>query len=124
MRSNHSRNICVKRRRQEGHWKGDLIIGALTQSAIAPLVERSTRFGVLVALPDGLRAPQVAQVLAQALGSLAAPLSRSLTWDQGFEMYQHSHVSEATGTTSLTSHRPWQPGTNNNSAKLLRQYPK
>src|SRR3954454_22034033 len=124
MRSIHSRPRYVERRRQVGHWEGDLIIGALTQSAIATLVERSTRFTVLVALPDGHKAPQVAQALTRALGSLPTSLRRSLTWDQGFEMYQHAQVSEATGTTIYFAdpHSPWQRGTNENTNKLLRQY--
>ncbi|MEV4418072.1 IS30 family transposase, partial [Catellatospora sp. NPDC049609] len=124
MRLIHERPAHVQTRRQAGHWEGDLIIGAGQQSAIATLVERKTRYTVLVALPDGHKAPEVTKALIRALNTLPRQLRRTLTWDQGFEMYQHPEISARTSTTIYFAepHSPWQRGTNENTNKLLRQY--
>ena len=66
-----------------GHWEGDLIIGRNGKSAIGTLVERSTRFVLLLHLPDGHEAAQVAAAMTQAMGGLPGAIRRSLTWDQG-----------------------------------------
>ncbi len=124
MRSIHDRPAHVQGRRQAGHWEGDLIIGAGQRSAIATLVERKTRFTMLVALPHGHKADRFATALTSALRTLPARLRRSLTWDQGFEMYEHPGIAADTGTSIYFAdpHSPWQRGTNENTNKLLRQY--
>ena len=107
-----------------GHWEGDLIIGAKMGSAIGTLVERVTRFVVLIHLPHGYRAPQMRDALIAQTAGLPARLRRSLTWDQGREMALHAQTSAATGFDIFfcDPHSPWQRGTNENSNGLLRQY--
>jgi IS30 family transposase len=114
-----------------GHWEGDLITGAANQSAIGTLVERSTRFLMLLHLPDhgpqgpaqhGAEAVQAAMVTAMA--DLPAFLRRTLTWDQGIEMANHAQIAEATGLEIYFCDpaSPWQRGSNENTNGLLRQY--
>ena len=69
-----------------GHWEGDLLVGAHGKSAIGTLVERTTRFTMLVPLPGGHDAPAVAGALTPVIAGLPDALRRSLTWDQGWEM--------------------------------------
>lgn len=111
-------------RRQAGHWEGDLIIGAGQRSAIATLVERKTRYTLLVPLPHGHSAATVADALISAFGALPAALRRTLTWDQGNEMFQHARIEHATGLQIYFAdpHAPWQRGSNENTNGLLRQY--
>jgi IS30 family transposase len=111
-------------RRQAGHWEGDLIIGAGQRSAIATLVERKTRYAVLVSLPHGHAAATVADALIGAFTPLPPGLRRTLTWDQGNEMFQHARIEQATGLGIYFAdpHSPWQRGTNENTNGLLRQY--
>ena len=106
-----------------GHWEGDLIIGAKS-SAIGTLVERSTRFVLLLHLPAGHGADAVAAAMTAAMGTLPAQLRRSLTWDQGSEMAGHKQVAMATGMQVYfcDPHSPWQRGSNENTNGLLRQY--
>ena len=124
MRSIRERPLCVESRRQAGHWEGDLIIGSGQRSAIATLVERKTRFTLLVGLPTGHSAQQVGDALIAALGVLPAGLRRTLTWDQGNEMFHHERIEQATGCKIYFAdpHSPWQRGTNENTNGLLRQY--
>ena len=107
-----------------GHWEGDLVFGK-GMSPVATLVERSTRFVILVALPGGNHhAEPVADALAAAIGRLPAQLAKSLTWDLGTEMAQHQRFSEQTGMSVYfcDPKSPWQRGSNENTNGLLRQY--
>ena len=123
-----------------GHWEGDLIIGT-DRSAIGTLVERTTRFTMLIRLPRGegwgtepraKNGPALAGYGAAAMrGALRAqligmpePLRRSLTWDRGKELAQHAQLPLDTGiaVSFADPHSPWQRGTNENTNGLLRQY--
>ena len=123
-----------------GHWEGDLIIG-LNKSAIGTLVERTTRFTMLLHLPrmDGFDttprvkngpplaghgAEAVRDAIAQTITTLPQQLRRSLTWDQGSEMAPHVQLKIDTGLAVYfcDPHSPWQRGTNENTNGLLRQY--
>lgn len=129
----------VEQRLEPGHWEGDLILG-LDSSAIGTLVERSTRYTVLLHLPRmtghgtprckhgpalaGHGAEAVNDAIAKAFGKLPAKLRRSLTWDQGAEMAQHVRLRAETGLKVYfcQPRSPWQRGTNENTNGLLRQY--
>jgi transposase, IS30 family len=106
-----------------GHWEGDLIIGT-GHSAIGTLVERSTRFVLLLHLPAGHDAAAVAAAMTEAMGTLPAQLRRSLAWDQGSEMALHAKIALDTGLEIYfcDPHSPWQRGSNENTNGLLRQY--
>jgi len=107
-----------------GHWEGDLIMGAGNQSAIATLVERATRYTMLVHLPGGHDAEQVRDGLIKTMQTLPKHLRGSLTWDQGSEMARHKQFSIATDIAVYfcDPHSPWQRGSNENTNGLLRQY--
>ena len=107
-----------------GHWEGDLIIGALTRSAVGTLVERQTRYTVLLHLPDGHGAVAVRDAATAAIKTLPADLMRSITWDQGREMLQHQTLTIDTGVKVYfcDAHSPWQRGSNENTNGLIRQY--
>jgi IS30 family transposase len=106
-----------------GHWEGDLILG-VGSSAIGTLVERSTRYVILLHLPARHGALEVREAMAAAISQLPATLQRSITWDQGREMAQHHQFSIDTGVEVYfcDPHSPWQRGTNENTNGLLRQY--
>jgi IS30 family transposase len=123
-----------------GHWEGDLILG-LGSSAVGTLVERSTRFTMLLHLPRmeghgyeprakngpalaGHGAEAVRDAIAASIGTLPHQLRRSLTWDQGAEMAQHAQLRIDTGLAIYfcDPQSPWQRGTNENTNGLLRQY--
>jgi IS30 family transposase len=106
-----------------GHWEGDLLMGK-RMHAIATLVERTTRFVILVALPHGHRAEQVTDALAKQVATLPEQLWRTLTWDQGKEMADHARFTIDTGVQVYfcDPRSPWQRGTNENTNGLLRQY--
>ncbi len=107
-----------------GHWEGDLLMGAHNASQIATLVERSTRFVLLVELRNGRTADVVAEALADKITTLPDALRRSLTWDRGTEMAHHAQFTITTGVPVYfcDPNSPWQRGSNENTNGLLRQY--
>ena len=134
------RPATVDDRAIPGHWEGDLILG-LASSAIGTLVERTTRFTMLLHLPPlpghgnqprdkhgpalaGHGAEAVRDAITQAMSSLPEQLRRSLTWDQGAEMSQHAQLAIDSGLKVYfcDPRSPWQRGTNENTNGLLRQY--
>jgi IS30 family transposase len=106
-----------------GHWEGDLLLGR-ANSAIATLVERTSRVTVLVRLPHGRSSEPVLTALAECFVRLPEQLVRSLTWDQGKEMALHAQFTIDTGLQIYICdpRSPWQRGTNENTNGLLRQY--
>jgi transposase, IS30 family len=107
-----------------GHWEGDLILGTGGTSAIGTLVERSTRFVMLLHLPNDHRAETVRDAVVDKITTLPEALRRSLTWDQGIELARHIEITIAADLPVYfcDPHSPWQRGTNENTNGLLRQY--
>ena len=107
-----------------GHWEGDLILGRNNGSAIGTLVERTTRFCMLLHLPDGHDATAVRDRMIEAIRSMPQQIRRSVTWDRGTEMALHAQISMATDMAVYfcDPHSPWQRGSNENTNGLLRQY--
>ncbi len=130
----------VEDRAVPGHWEGDLIIG-LHRSAIGTVVERASRYTLLIHLPrlegygkvapvkngpalGGYGAIAMKDALQSTMGSMPADLARSLTWDRGKELSAHAQFTIDTGIAVYFAdpHSPWQRGTNENTNGLLRQY--
>ena len=107
-----------------GHWEGDLVIGKSGLSAIATLVERQTRYVMLLALPDGRTAEHVRTALVRQILTLPEQLRRTLTWDRGKEMAEHVRFTVDTGVQVYfcDPRSPWQRATNENTNGLVRQY--
>ncbi len=107
-----------------GHWEGDLIIGKNSASAIGTLVERTTRFTILLHLPDDHGATAVRDAITDTIITLPEQLRGSLTWDQGIELAEHVQltIDADLPVYFCDPHSPWQRGTNENTNGLLRQY--
>ena len=105
-----------------GHWEGDLILGAGHKSAIGTLVERTTRFTILLHLSTDHTAETVAAAMIEAMAELPDHLRRSITWDRGSEMadWQHIQMQLNTPVFFCDPHSPWQRGSNENTNRLLR----
>src|SRR3954451_17800736 len=119
------RPIEVEDRVQFGHWEGDLIMGPSNRTAIGTLIERRTRFVILLAFPGAVATADAARhAITTAFASLPAGLRRTLTWDQGKELALHQQITASTGTQVYfcDAHAPWQRGSNENINGLLRDY--
>jgi IS30 family transposase len=114
----------VEDRAVPGHWEGDLILGKNNRSAVGTLVERATRYVLLLHLPHGRDADQVDAAMRHAIAKLPRQLFRTITWDQGKEMVRHAAFTIDTGIQVYfcDPHSPWQRGSNENTNGLLRQY--
>ncbi|PRY03395.1 IS30 family transposase [Kineococcus rhizosphaerae] len=114
----------VEDRAVPGHWEGDLIMGAGSRSAVGTLVERSTRYVMLLPLGADKSAVTVEARMRETITALPAHLARSITWDQGAEMAAHAKFTLATDIPVYfcDPHSPWQRGSNENTNGLLRQY--
>ena len=107
-----------------GHWEGDLIVGLHRKTALGTLVERTTRYTLLVPLGKNKNAVVVRKAYARAFRSLPAELKKTLTYDQGKEMLEHKQFTIDTGIQVYFAHpgSPWERGTNENTNGLIRQY--
>ena len=124
MLSIEERPAEVADRSVPGHWEGDLILGKYKHSALGTLVERTTRYTILVPLGEHKDAASVREAYAEAFKSLPAELKKSLTYDQGKEMSEHEQFTIDTGIQVYFAHpgSPWERGTNENTNGLIRQY--
>jgi transposase, IS30 family len=115
----------VNDRAVPGHWEGDLILGSTASgSAIGTLVERASRFVMLLHLPENHTALAVQDAIVAKMAQLPVILRKTLTWDQGSEMANHAAIAKAAELAIYfcDPHSPWQRGTNENTNGLLRQY--
>jgi len=107
-----------------GHWEGDLIMGKYKRTALGTLVERTTRYTILVPLGKNKDAVSVRQAYTKILGTLPKEIAKTLTYDQGKEMSEHKQFTIDTGIQVYFAHpgSPWERGTNENTNGLIRQY--
>jgi transposase, IS30 family len=107
-----------------GHWEGDLITGELNKTAVGTLVDRCSRYTMLLHLPDGHGAEQVRDEMITAIRRMPARLRQTVAWDQGIEMARHQQITATTGVTVYfcNPHSPWERPTNENTNGLLRQF--
>jgi transposase, IS30 family len=107
-----------------GHWEGDLIVGTGSRSAIGTLVERTTRYTILLHLPGDHTADTVATAMIAAMKDLPADLRRTITWDRGTELADYRTITEKLKAPVYfcDPHSPWQRGTNENTNRLLRHW--
>jgi transposase, IS30 family len=124
MLSIEERPAAVADRTVPGHWEGDLILGKYKRSALGTLVERTTRYTILVPLGDQKDALSVREAYAKAFKTVPDELRKTLTYDQGKEMSQHEQFTIDTGIQVYFAHpgSPWERGTNENTNGLIRQY--
>ena len=124
MVSIEDRPADVASRKVPGHWEGDLVIGRAGKTAAATLVERTTRFTAILALPFGKNSDEVADALIEHTQALPDLFRKSLTWDQGSEMARHAHLTTTTGMPVYFAHphSPWERGTNENTNRRIRRY--
>ena len=120
----HERPPDVDKRDQPGDWEGDLIVGTLHRSAIATVVDRASRFLLMVHLDANHNADTVSKGLIATMSPLPVALRRTLTWDQGAELAEHRAIANKTGLDVYfcDAGSPWQRGTNENTNGLIRQY--
>ena len=118
------RDPAATDRRVPGHWEGDLVIGKNGATAAITLVERTSRFTAILALPDGKDSAGVADALIEHTSELPAMMRKSLTWDQGSEMARHAALTLATDLPVYFAdpHSPWQRPSNDNTNGLIREY--
>jgi IS30 family transposase len=124
MLSIEERPAEVEDRSVPGHWEGDLILGKNRQSALGTLVERTTRYTMLVPLGNKRDAVTVREAFARSFATLPVELKKSLTYDQGKEMGEHRRFTIDTDIKVYFAHpsSPWERGTNENTNGLIRQY--
>lgn len=124
IKSIHERPKSVETRNDLGHWEGDLIIGKDHKSAIGTLVERKTRFTIIVSLPNGKKSETVVNAFIDEFKQLPLGLKKSLTYDRGTEMSYHSRLTTQTGVIVYFAdpHSPWQRGSNENTNGLIRSF--
>lgn len=123
-RSIEDRPTNAEDRKVPGHWEGDCVIGAAGATAAATLVERTTRFTIILGLPTGKNADGLAQALIDTITTWPQPFKASLTWDQGTELARHARITMATGMPVFFAHphSPWERGTNENTNRIIRRY--
>jgi len=114
----------VEDRQVPGHWEGDLIIGKNHKSALGTLVERTTRYVILVPIPGKKDAKSVREAFSEVLHEIDPSIRLSMTYDRGLEMAEHKILTEETGVKVYFADpsSPWQRGTNENTNGLIRQY--
>ena len=124
MLSIEERPAEVADRTMPGHWEGDLILGKYKRSALGTLVERTTRYTILVPLGNQKDALSVREAYAEAFKTVPDEMRKTLTYDQGKEMSQHEQFTIDTGIQVFFAHpgSPWERGTNENTNGLIRQY--
>ena len=124
MKSIHERPQSVETRIDLGHWEGDLIIGKDHKSAIGTLVERKTRFTLIVDLLNGKDSKETVEAFIDEFERMPPCLKKTLTYDRGTEMSYHARLTTATGVEVYFAdpHSPWQRGSNENTNGLVRRY--